>query len=57
MIASIILGMGVPTTPAYIIVAMIAAPSLIELKVPPLVAHMYVFVFAISEVLTSFIRH
>lgn len=43
MIASIILGMGVPTTPAYIIVAVIAAPSLIELGVAPLVAHMFVF--------------
>ncbi len=52
MIASIILGMGVPTTPAYIIVAVIAAPSLIELKVPPLVAHMYVFVFAMLSAIT-----
>lgn len=52
MIASIILGMGVPTTPAYIIVAVIAAPSLMEMKVPPLVAHMYVFVFAILSAIT-----
>ena len=52
MIASIILGMGVPTTPAYIIVAVIAAPSLIELGVAPLVAHMFVFVFAMLSAIT-----
>jgi TRAP transporter 4TM/12TM fusion protein len=52
MVASIILGMGVPTTPAYIIVAVIAAPSLIELKIDPLVAHMFVFVFAMLSAIT-----
>lgn len=52
MVASIILGMGVPTTPAYIIVAVIAAPSLIELGVAPLVAHMFVFVFAMLSAIT-----
>ncbi|MGQ9694031.1 MAG: TRAP transporter permease [Thermodesulfobacteriota bacterium] len=52
MIASIILGMGVPTMPAYIIVAAIAAPSLIEKKVPPGVAYMYVFFFALLSAIT-----
>jgi TRAP-type uncharacterized transport system fused permease subunit len=52
MVASIILGMGVPTTPAYIIVAVIAAPSLMELGVAPLVAHMFVFVFAMLSAIT-----
>jgi TRAP-type uncharacterized transport system fused permease subunit len=52
MVASIILGMGVPATPAYIIVAVIAAPSLIELGVAPLVAHMFVFVFSMLSAIT-----
>ncbi|MFA5026860.1 MAG: TRAP transporter permease [Candidatus Methylomirabilota bacterium] len=52
MIAATILGMGVPTTPAYIIVAVIAAPSLIEMGVAPLVAHMFVFVFAMLSAVT-----
>jgi TRAP transporter 4TM/12TM fusion protein len=52
MIAATILGMGVPTTPAYIIVSVIAAPSLIELHIQPLVAHMYVFMFAILSAVT-----
>jgi TRAP-type uncharacterized transport system fused permease subunit len=52
MVASTILGMGVPTTPAYIIVSVIAAPSLIQLKIDPLVAHMFVFMFAILSAIT-----
>jgi len=52
MVAATILGMGVPTTPAYIIVSVIAAPSLIELHIEPLVAHMYVFMFAILSAVT-----
>jgi TRAP transporter 4TM/12TM fusion protein len=52
MMAAIILGMGMPTAPAYIIVAVLAAPSLIELKIDPIVAHMYVFMFAILSAVT-----
>lgn len=38
-----ILGMGLPTTAAYIVMAIIAAPSLIQLGLPPIIAHMLCF--------------
>ncbi|MBL8704297.1 MAG: TRAP transporter fused permease subunit [Rhodospirillales bacterium] len=47
MITTLILGMGVPTTAAYIIGASIGAPILIGLGVPKLAAHLFVFYFAI----------
>ncbi|NEU31394.1 TRAP transporter permease [bacterium LRH843] len=46
MIISIILGMGIPATAAYIIVATISAPLLVQLGVPPLAAHMFAFFYA-----------
>lgn len=46
-IGSIILGLGVPTTANYIIMATLMAPALIQLDVPPLAAHMFVFYFGI----------
>ncbi len=45
MIACIILGMGLPSIPAYIITVTMAAPALAKLGVEPLVAHMFVFYF------------
>ncbi|MDD4752988.1 MAG: TRAP transporter permease [Desulfitobacteriaceae bacterium] len=42
----IILGMGLPTTAAYIIQAAIAAPALVNMGVDPLAAHLFVFYFA-----------
>ena len=47
MIASLILGMGVPTTANYVITTTIAAPALIQMGVPVLAAHMFVFYFGI----------
>jgi len=47
MIASMILGMGLPSIPAYIITATMTAPALAEFGVPVLVAHMFVFYFGI----------
>lgn len=47
MIASMILGMGLPSIPAYIITATMTAPALAGFGVPVLVAHMYVFYFGI----------
>lgn len=47
MITSIILGMGVPTTANYVITSTIAAPILVQLGVPVLAAHMFVFYFGI----------
>jgi len=50
MIASLILGMGAPTTANYVITSTIAAPALILLGVPVLAAHMFVFYFGIVAV-------
>ena len=52
MIASIILGMGLPSIPAYIITATMVAPALAEFGVPILVAHMFVFYFGIFANIT-----
>ncbi len=52
MIASIILGMGVPTTANYVIMATITAPIVIRLGVPTLAAHMFVFYFGIVADIT-----
>ena len=47
MLLTLLLGMGVPTTPAYVITAAIGAPALIgDFGVPVLAAHMFVFYFA-----------
>lgn len=47
MITAIILGMGVPTTANYVITSTIAAPALVQMGVPVLAAHMFVFYFGI----------
>ena len=52
MISCLILGMGVPTAPAYIIAAMIAAPTLTHFGVQPMVAHMFVFYSALLSAIT-----
>jgi TRAP transporter 4TM/12TM fusion protein len=52
MFVAIILGMGVPTTAAYAIAAAVVAPGLINIGVPALVAHMFIFYFAILSAIT-----
>ena len=52
MLTSLILGMGVPTTANYVITSTIAAPALIQLGVPILAAHMFVFYFGIIADIT-----
>lgn len=52
MITSILLGMGVPTTANYVITSTIAAPAIIQLGVPVLAAHMFVFYFGIIADIT-----
>jgi len=52
MLASLILGMGSPTTANYVITSTIAAPALLQLGVPILVAHMFVFYFGIVADIT-----
>ncbi|MDD5205633.1 MAG: TRAP transporter fused permease subunit, partial [Desulfobacterales bacterium] len=52
MISSLILGMGLPTTAAYIICAILAVPALTNLGINVLAAHMFVFYFAIISAIT-----
>jgi TRAP transporter 4TM/12TM fusion protein len=52
MIVCLILGMGIPTIPNYIITSSIAAPALLHLGVPLIVSHMFVFYFGIMADLT-----
>lgn len=52
MLASMILGMGLPSIPAYIITATMAAPALASFDVPIIVAHMFVFYFGIFANIT-----
>jgi TRAP-type uncharacterized transport system fused permease subunit len=52
MILCIILGMGLPTTAAYIISATLGAPILIRMGVPILASHLFCFYFAIISELT-----
>jgi TRAP-type uncharacterized transport system fused permease subunit len=52
MIFSLILGMGIPTIPNYIITSSLAAPILLQLDVQLIVSHMFVFYFGIMADLT-----
>ena len=50
--ACVILGMGLPTTSAYVIAASILAPSLVSLGLDMLTAHLFVFYFACLSAIT-----
>jgi TRAP transporter 4TM/12TM fusion protein len=52
MLTCIILGMGVPTTANYVIMATTCAPILIKMGLEPLAAHMFVFYFGIVADIT-----
>jgi TRAP-type uncharacterized transport system fused permease subunit len=52
MLTCLVLGMGIPTIPNYIITSSIAAPALLDLGVPLIVSHMFVFYFGILADLT-----
>ncbi len=52
MIASLILGMGLPTTANYLVTSTIAAPALVHAGIPILSAHLFVFYFGIIADLT-----
>jgi TRAP transporter 4TM/12TM fusion protein len=52
MVAALVLGTGLPTSATYIITSIIAAPALVKLGLPPIVAHMFVFYFGILADLT-----
>jgi TRAP transporter 4TM/12TM fusion protein len=51
-LASVILGMGMPTTPAYIMLAVLAVPALRNLGVIPIVAHLFCVYFSTSSMIT-----
>lgn len=52
MFTCFVLGMGVPATPAYIIVATLGAPALMKLGIPTLAAHLFVLYYAILSEIT-----
>jgi TRAP transporter 4TM/12TM fusion protein len=52
MVIVVILGMGMPTTAAYAIAAAVVAPGLIRMGVTPIVAHMFIFYFAVLSAIT-----
>ena len=52
MIAGIVLGMGMPTTPAYIVQVALLVPALVRLGVQVEAAHLFVFYFAILSAIT-----
>jgi TRAP transporter 4TM/12TM fusion protein len=52
MISALILGMGMPTPPAYIFIAALGAPAIIQMGVMPIQAHLFVFYFACISTIT-----
>ncbi|MCE9662849.1 TRAP transporter fused permease subunit [Halomonas sp. M5N1S17] len=52
MCISILLGMGMPTTAAYAVAASVVAPGLQQIGIPPLVAHFFVFYYAVLSAIT-----
>ena len=51
-LVALVLGMGMPTTAAYAIAAAVIAPGLTKIGIPVLVAHMFVFYFAVVSAIT-----
>ena len=47
MLGALILGMGLPTLPAYLIIAIMIAPAIIKAGVDPIAAHMFVLYYAV----------
>lgn len=52
MFIAILLGMGMPTTAAYAVAASVVAPGLVQLGIPMLTAHFFVFYFAVVSAIT-----
>ena len=52
MLAGLVLGLGMPTTPAYIVMVALLIPTLIKLGAPAPAAHMFAFYFAILSAIT-----
>ncbi len=52
MISSLVLGMGLPTTAAYVMVATLGVPALVKMGVMPLAAHLFAFYYACMSAIT-----
>ncbi|MFC5590293.1 TRAP transporter permease [Sporosarcina soli] len=52
MVSSIILGMGLPPVAAYLVLAIVVGPALIEFGVTPMAAHMFIFYYGCLSVIT-----
>lgn len=57
MVVSLILGMGVPTTAAYLMLALLVVPALKQMNVLPLAAHLFIFYFGIISNVTPPVAH
>lgn len=51
-VANIILGMGMPTTAVYILLAVLGAPALIQMGIDPLAAHMFILYYGMMSMIT-----
>jgi len=52
MLASLLFGMGLPTVVCYVLLAATVAPSIVDLGVPPLAAHLFIFYFGMLCMVT-----
>jgi TRAP transporter 4TM/12TM fusion protein len=52
MVSSVILGLGLPTTVCYVLLATLAGPALIDLGMEPLAAHMFILYFGMMSMVT-----
>jgi TRAP transporter 4TM/12TM fusion protein len=51
-LVGIILGMGMPTTSVYIILAVLVAPTLVNMGIMPMAAHLFIFYFGVISMIT-----
>lgn len=51
-IVSMILGMGMPTTAVYVLLAVLVAPALVQLGIDPLASHLFIFYFGMVSMIT-----
>ncbi|MFH1489162.1 MAG: TRAP transporter fused permease subunit [Pseudomonadota bacterium] len=51
-LVSIVLGMGMPTAPVYIILAVLIAPAIVKQNVVPMAAHLFIFYFGVVSMIT-----
>lgn len=52
MVTSIVLGMGMPTTVVYVLLASLVAPALVRMGIDPMAAHFFIFYFGVLAAIT-----